>query len=173
LTSWEGERLARHLRRADGRHAKGAIENLMLVGGGATSGRGNALANAIVGGSGRNTLDGGRGNDVLTGKAGGDKFLFDSQLNAKFNRDHVTDFHHGADRIVLDDDIFRKVGHKITADSFHLGTAAADATDRLIYDRAHGRLYYDSDGAGGHAKVLFAILDNHATLAAGDFVVVA
>jgi len=35
----------------------------------------------------------------------------------------------------------------------------------------HGQ--YDRDGSGAHAKVLFAILDNHTALTAADFVVVA
>jgi len=37
---------------------------------------GNWLANAIIGGSGRNWIDGGRGNDTLTGGKGNDVFIY-------------------------------------------------------------------------------------------------
>ena len=54
---------------------------------------------------------------------------------------------------------------------FHLGTAAADAGDRIIYDQPTGRLWYDADGSGGRAQILFAILDNHAAITSVDFLI--
>lgn len=51
------------------------VENLVLVGAGSVSGRGNALANRITGNSGGNWLDGGAGADVLTGGAGDDTYI--------------------------------------------------------------------------------------------------
>jgi cysteinyl-tRNA synthetase len=54
---------------------------------------------------------------------------------------------------------------------FHLGTAAADAGDRIIYDQPTGRLYYDPDGTGARAQVLFAVLDNHAAITSVDFLI--
>ena len=54
-----------------------------------------------------------------------------------------------------------------------VGTAAADANDRIIYDDATGNLYYDSDGTGAGVALLFATLDNApASLAASDFLVI-
>ena len=52
------------------------------------------------------------------------------------------------------------------------GAAAAhDANDRIIYDTASGKLYFDADGAGGAAAKLFAIAIDHPTILAGDFFV--
>ncbi|MBL8544870.1 MAG: DNRLRE domain-containing protein [Hyphomonadaceae bacterium] len=48
------------------------IENLTLVGGDATSGVGNTLANSIVGNSANNALYGSGGNDILSGEGGAD-----------------------------------------------------------------------------------------------------
>ena len=57
--------------------------------------------------------------------------------------------------------------------AFRSGTAAGDADDRIIYDSATGILYFDSDGSGAAAQILFAVLDNKpATLAATDFEVI-
>jgi VCBS repeat-containing protein len=48
------------------------VENLLLTGGNASSGTGNALANVLTGNSAANTLNGGAGNDTLDGGAGAD-----------------------------------------------------------------------------------------------------
>jgi serralysin len=56
--------------------------------------------------------------------------------------------------------------------AFVIGTAAQDADDRFIYDSATGNLYYDADGNGAGAAMLFATLSNHPTLAASDIVVI-
>jgi len=63
-------------------------------------------------------------------------------------------------------------GGGIQAGEFVIGTAAADADDRLVYDQSTGRLFYDADGNGAGAAVLFAQLGAGTVLAAGDFVVV-
>ncbi|MGK9167536.1 M10 family metallopeptidase C-terminal domain-containing protein [Inquilinus limosus] len=51
----------------------GQIENLVLLGGGAINGTGNASANNLAGNAGANTLQGLAGNDVLRGGAGADR----------------------------------------------------------------------------------------------------
>ena len=52
----------------------------------------------------------------------------------------------------------------------HLGaTAAHDANDRIVYDTATGKLFYDADGAGGAAAKLFAIVIDHPHVLASDF----
>ena len=48
------------------------VENLVLLGGAAIDGTGNALANSLTGNSGNNALNGGAGNDILDGGAGSD-----------------------------------------------------------------------------------------------------
>jgi len=53
---------------------------------------------------------------------------------------------------------------------------AHDATDRIVYDRKDGSLWYDADGnkAHGLAPVKFAVLDTHpANIDVTDFLVVA
>ncbi|MBR8828338.1 MAG: hypothetical protein DSM107014_10655 [Gomphosphaeria aponina SAG 52.96 = DSM 107014] len=51
---------------------------------------------------------------------------------------------------------------------FVLGTAALDADDRFIYNKAGGALFYDVDGLGGTAQVQIATLTGAPTLAASN-----
>lgn len=53
------------------------VENLTYTGTGNFAGTGNALNNAIIGGTGNDVLDGGLGNDTLTGGAGNDTYRID------------------------------------------------------------------------------------------------
>jgi Ca2+-binding RTX toxin-like protein len=138
-------------------------------------------ADLLVGGTGNDELNGGagdddiageRGNDTLTGGGGEDWFFFDTRLNAALNVDTITDFVHGTDEIQLDSRIFSNIGGGTpSADQFHIGPAAADAQDRLIYDSATGALYYDRDGTGPEAQIQFAELDPGLPLTQGDFFV--
>src|SRR5262249_15613807 len=115
-------------------------------------------------------LVGALGNDLLDGGKGVDYFLFTGTLNAKKNVDHIADFSHKqGDEIVVGSAVFAEIGPRLEAGELHRGTKAHDADDRLIYDEARGKLYYDPDGQGGHRQVLFAILDNHAHLQFSDF----
>ena len=86
---------------------------------------------------------------------------------------HLTDF------IELDHTIFSKIkigtGHlKKSAFFAHDGAHKAhDSTDRIVYDKTSGDLYYDRDGAGGHHAKLFAILDGSPDhISAKDFLIV-
>ena len=137
----------------------------MLTGAGAINGTGNSLANTITGntaantlsgsagndklygGSGNDKLYGGAGNDLLSGGAGNDVFVFNAALNASTNRDTITDFNHVDDTIWRENAIFTKLGAAgaSNAASFWTGTAAHDANDRIIYNKATGALYYDAD----------------------------
>ena len=47
-----------------------------------------------------------------------------------------------------------------------------DDDDRLIFDSATGRLYYDADGTGAGAQVLFAQVAAGLALNNADFLVV-
>ena len=44
--------------------------------------------------------------------------------------------------------------------------------DRIIYNQATGQLFYDADGNGGAAAVLFATVTGAPALGAGDFTVI-
>lgn len=135
---------------------------------------GNGLANVIAGSAGADTINGALGNDTLTGNSGNDVFRFDTALNAASNADTITDFSVAADTIQLDDDIFTQAGAVGTLDAgaFVIGTVAGDAGDRVIYDPATGNLYYDADGNGGGAQVLFAHLAPGLAMTNADFQII-
>lgn len=174
------------------------VEDLMLTGTANLVARGNDLANTITGNAGNNsimgrfgrdvlnggagsdTLYGGDGNDVLTGGAGQDFFVFDTTPSAGTNVDKVRDFSFGDnDKIELAAGIFtgfNDIGVLVESE-FHSAagaTAAKDSTDRVVYDSAKGRLYYDADGVGGIAAVLIAVIGSatHPALVYSDFTVI-
>jgi Ca2+-binding RTX toxin-like protein len=144
----------------------GNVENLTL-GGTAGAGKGNDLANVLRGNSSDNVLKayggndsiyGGRGNDSLSGGAGADSFFFDTKLNATFNVDKLLDFSSADDTIMLSRAIFGGIGQDGTLDAaaFVAGTAATQGGHRIVYDQASGNIWYDADGNGAAAAILFA-----------------
>lgn len=151
--------------------------------GGSDTLNGSSGNDSINGGSGNDTLIGGTGKDALTGGSGTDYFVFNATLNANTNVDTLKDFVHLTDKIQLDDDIFTRMGITgtnggvaITSAKFYAGTAAHDATDRIIYNKATGALYYDADGNGTtYDAVKFAVVGTttHPTLTYSDFSVIA
>jgi Ca2+-binding RTX toxin-like protein len=136
--------------------------------------KGNADANKLFGGAEADTINGGLGNDTLKGNGAADRFVFDSQLDATANVDHIVDFKHDLDKIALDKDIFKKLSGKVLSDDFfHAAATAHDKNDHILYQQKSGMLFYDADGKKpGADPVLFAVLDNHAKIDAGDFVIV-
>ena len=167
------------------------VDNLTLTGAAAVNGTGNGTVNILIGNDADNFLDG-RGHDDtlvggggdddlrgftgldhLTGGAGMDDFIFDTVVFAG-NADTIADFEVGVDKIKLDNAVFTGLpAGALNANAFKAGTAATDADDRIIYDAATGRLWFDSDGVGGAAQILFADLANAPTgLSAGDFTVI-
>ena len=133
---------------------------------------GNAFAQALVGSAGDNTLDGGGGADTLRGLGGHDGFAFTTALGGG-NVDTILDFVAADDQILLDDAVFAGLGlGALSAGAFRTGTTALDADDRILYDNATGRLFFDSDGAGGAAAVQFATLSGHPALSVSDFTVI-
>ncbi len=152
------------------------VENLEYIGTGNFRGTGNALANQIRGGGGNDTLDGGLGNDQIFGGAGADAFVFKSALSAT-NVDTLRDFDAASDRIHLENAIFTALTTTgaLAASAFVYGAAAADASDRIIFNESSGALMYDRDGTGSAAAVQFATLDPagfSGTLTAANFLVV-
>ncbi len=148
------------------------VEDLKLTGAAAINGTGNTLANVITGNGAANILDGGGGKDTLRGGGGKDIFVFDTKLGAG-NIDHIVDFSAAADTIRLDDAIFSALAKgPLAAAAFKvLGAAPEDANDRILYNHNSGALFYDPDGSGLGSSAQFAVLDNHATITAADFLI--
>lgn len=182
-------------------YALGAnVELLALNGGGDIAGYGNTLDNVIVGNVGANLINGrdgkdvlyglegndsvrgGAGDDILNGNAGQDRlygeggrdsFYFDAELKPE-NADRIVDFVSADDSIFLSSKVFKGLAKgALAADAFWVGSAAHDASDRIIYDQAKASLYFDDDGTGPNAKLLVATFTLGTTLTATDFVIFA
>jgi Ca2+-binding RTX toxin-like protein len=145
------------------------VENLILTGTAGINGTGNSLSNEISGNAANNFIDGKEGTDNLTGGGGNDQFLFSTTLGAG-NIDIISDFSVPNDTIRLENAIFTglPVGY-LAAAAFVIGSAAADASDRIIYNNATGALLFDADGTGAGAAVRFATIGTGLALTNGDF----
>jgi Ca2+-binding RTX toxin-like protein len=157
-------------------NAGASVETLSSIDWSSTSAlnlTGNEIANVVNGNAGANTLDGGAGSDTLTGFGGADNFAFTTALGAG-NVDVVGDFVAVDDTIQLDDAVFTQIGGlgALNANAFFVGSAAHDADDRIIYNQATGQLFYDADGNGAGAAVLFATLQGAPVITASDFQVI-
>jgi len=133
---------------------------------------GNGGNDTLFGNLGNDLLNGGLGRDSLFGGAGRDTFVFNAALTST---DSIADFSHRDDTIRLENSIFKGMGSgPLKSIYFYAGTRAHDADDHIIYNKANGALFYDSDGTGPHAQVQFATIGNHSTagLAYTDFVLV-
>ena len=141
---------------------------------------GSSYDDNLTGDSAANTLKGGLGNDVLTGGGGKDCFDFTSALSTLTNVDTITDFTIGSDKIRLDNSIMNKLqttAGMLSKASYWEGagiTKGHDADDRILYDTASGKLYYDADGSGSIAAVQIALIgtSSHANLDYTDFFVI-
>jgi Ca2+-binding RTX toxin-like protein len=135
---------------------------------------GNAGNDALSGDAGSDHLAGGLGKDTLTGGANNDFFMFDTAPNSLTNRDTITDFVHSADKLQLENAVFTTLGAAgaLKAAFFFAGAAAHDADDHIIYNHATGVLSYYAKGNAAGGVVQIAVLQNHALLAANDFVVI-
>ncbi len=132
----------------------------------------------IYGVDGNDIIGGGAGRDTLVGGNGEDYFFIDS-IRPK-DADKIVDFGFGGvrDKIVLQQSAFGDLAlGELLADQFVVGTAAADADDRIILNA--GKVYYDADGNGAGmavmiAKVAYAevVPTGVLQLSAGDFRVV-
>jgi Ca2+-binding RTX toxin-like protein len=117
-------------------------------------------------------LNGGAGADTLVGNGGADTFAFTTALGAS-NVDTIFDFVSGTDKVALGHGVFAALGvGALSASAFVTGTAAGDSDDRIIYNAATGQLFYDADGNGAGAQVLFATLTGHPAIIASDFLVI-
>ena len=132
------------------------------------------------GGDGFDQLRGGAGNDTLTGGTGIDWFIFDTTPNRTTNKDTITDFTSGTDKLQFSKTIFTGLSGAalgdLSSNAFWSGagvTTAHDADDRFIYETTTGSLYYDADGnASGSAAVLVAMLGATTPLAFTDLYII-
>ncbi|CAO4164088.1 calcium-binding protein [Methylorubrum aminovorans] len=134
-----------------------------------TGGYGN---DAIDGGTGADLLDGGFGADVLTGGEGADVFMFTTKFG-NGNVDRVADFSTGDKIYIAKGQASGLNSGPLTETAFKdLSVAGVDADDRVLYNKASGELSYDADGSGSAANaVVFAVLDNKASLIFQDFLI--
>jgi Ca2+-binding RTX toxin-like protein len=167
------------------------VETLVLYGP-AIIGRGNDLANTIVGNSQGNNLQGAGGNDqlfgdagadflrgglgadTLTGGTGADGFVFDTAFGST-NIDTVKDFIAADDTIWLDNAVFTRLGTNGVLNATLFKTIGAggvlDANDLVAYDVSTGRVYYDQNGTAAGGWTLFATLETKPAISAADFTV--
>jgi Ca2+-binding RTX toxin-like protein len=111
------------------------------------------------------TINGYAGNDAITLGSGNDTVEFSTSLGTN-NIDTIKGFKKaGNDKLKLSSAIFEGYSG---GDNFVIGTAAADANDRIIYDNKSGKLFYDADGTGSVAAVQFATLVGKPSLSAAD-----
>lgn len=125
--------------------------------------KGFAGKDVIKAGRGDDTLAGGAGNDTLYGGAGSDSFVFDIK---DAGRDRIADFSARSDKILID----RPGGKaKINDHAFVYGTQALDGSDKVIYDKSKGAIYYDADGSGYRPQVMIATVKAGLNLTADNF----
>ncbi len=157
------------------------LEQLILSGSGPLSGVGNSLANTLQGNGGANILDGGAGGtDVLTGGGGADQFRF-SSLPEQFSSaaaDRITDFNPSeADRIRIHRSPFSISATTASLTSVAGAEAVATAlggSSLFVYDSSSGELHWNPNGAlaGAGSGGVLAVLDNRASLTAGQITLV-
>lgn len=143
---------------------------------------GNSMANSLRAGAGNDTLDGaagadllngGAGTDRLTGGGGADSFEFSTSLGPA-NIDTIVGFGIADDTIRLENAVFTGLAAGVLAPLAYASNAAGDATDtsdRIIYEKGSGNLYFDPDGSGVTASILFAKLPAGLQLSNADFFV--
>jgi Ca2+-binding RTX toxin-like protein len=127
----------------------------------------------LSGGSGDDRLYGGWGADSFRGGDGKDVFVFYS-APTESNIDTIRDFSVKNDTIWLQNSVFKGIGSAggLKSGVFRTGDEARDSTDRIIYDRDDGVLYYDADGTGTVEQVAFAKLSTGLRMTSLDFQVI-
>lgn len=159
---------------------KGGARNDRLYGGAGNDSLYGYGGNDVLRGAGGNDkIFGGTGRDVLTGGSGKDFFVFNSKPHSKVNYDRITDFIVRDDTIWLENAVFKTVGKGslkkpavLSKAAFWVGDKAHDASDRIIYNKKNGYLYYDADGTGSGQAVLMAVLSKNLKLTHKDFYVI-
>lgn len=136
-----------------------------LIEGSDNPNRVNGLAgdDLIWGEAGNDVLSGGKGNDLLDGGIGADLLLFDSKLSATVNVDTVMNFEVELDKLGLSKSVFGRLAKgDLPEDQLYAYTGSMDGRDNndyLLFNQSTGQLYYDKDGLGKAAPVLFAKIE--------------
>ncbi len=135
---------------------------------------GDAGDDRLNGGSGNDRLYSEAGADILTGGSGKDAFVYNRLPDSIDQIDTIRDFSVRDDTFLLNNSNFKALGREGTLKSsaFWTGTEAHDTTDRVIYDREHGVLYYDPDGSGAAAQIAIAKLSTGLKMTHSDILVV-
>lgn len=143
----------------------GGLGNDVLNGGAGVDTLNGGVGNdALIGGAGNDRLFGTSGLDRLTGDTGNDVFVFNSKPGAA-NVDTIADFHNISgdnDTFQMENAVFTKLAAtgRLNAAFFEASATgrAGDSNDYLVYETDTGKLFYDADGSGRGAAVLFATL---------------
>ena len=131
---------------------------------------GNSDDNEILGNAGANILAGGGGFDELVGGGGADIFLFESGFGGG-SADLIYDFEIGIDKIAVKGGM---TPGALPPGAFAISSSgtATDNDDRVLYDPATGRVWFDPDGTGPGGFQLIAFVQPGLALSADDFMVV-
>lgn len=135
---------------------------------------GGAGNDYLSAGAGNDRLIGGPGNDRMYGGSGSDTFIFRDAPNSTTNKDTIHDFNVAADIIHLENAVFTAlVGTgTLSVAQFHIGSSAADASDRIIYNPSTGTVTYDANGSASGGAQQFALLTAGLALTRADFFIV-
>ncbi|EYD72126.1 hypothetical protein Rumeso_04832 [Rubellimicrobium mesophilum DSM 19309] len=119
----------------------------------------------VRGGAGNDLLGGDAGLDTIYGGAGRDSFYFTDAAG-----DRVEDFLAADDQVWLAQGLVPGLanGPLASAAFKDLSVGKVDSSDRLLYDRASGKLWIDADGSGAAVRQLLAQLDPGTALSAAD-----
>ena len=115
---------------------------------------------------------------MLTGGTGNDFFVFDAPPLSPFHSiAEITDFTNAPgnnDRFMLENAVMPALGANggLNPAYFRNGPSAVDQDDHIIYNRADGHLYYDSNANLAGGMGLLAVLDTRPALTAADFAVI-
>ncbi|MFN6485727.1 putative Ig domain-containing protein [Nostoc sp. DedQUE02] len=133
---------------------------------------GGAGNDILSGNNGNDILVGGAGNDILTGGNGKDIFSFSSPISDGL--DTIEDFNSANDLIRVDAASFGGglVAGILQQTQFVLGTAAKDESDRFIYNKSTGALFFDVDGTGSSTQVQIANFSTKPVIGFGNIVVI-
>lgn len=128
----------------------------------------------LSGGSGNDRIYGEAGSDIFHGGAGKDVFVYNAAPSGPESVDTIRDFSVADDTFWLNNRAFAGLGSegRFKSGVFRTSDEARDSTDRILYDRDDGVLYYDADGTGASEQVAVAKLSPGLRLTSLDFLII-
>ena len=137
---------------------------------------GGGGVDTISGGNGADTLIGNRGADVMTGGLGNDVFLFNVLTDCGDKISDFTNLSGNNDILHINAAAFGGglVAGAVTIAMFvaRADNLAQDADDRFIFRTTDKTVWFDADGNGAAAAVMVADLQDTATFARGDILLI-